>query len=128
MESVELVVSAKTMTRIFVFILYVPICLFVYWRLIPRLSTTSKRLASFMLVAQVLVIVVSMEIRPASDFERWLWDLGKEWNIPGYPCVGAIGAGRVRCAGNGLACKSTTRMAALLSHCDHTGFPVLGVG
>ena len=82
MESVELVVSAKTMTRIFVFILYVPICLFVYWRLIPRLSTTSKRLASFMLVAQVTVIVVSLEMQSYSSIERWLWDIKTEWNIP----------------------------------------------
>ena len=82
MESVELVVSAKTMTRIFVFILYVPICLFVYWRLIPRLSPTSKRLASFMLVAQVTVIVVSLEMQSYSSIERWLWDIKTEWNIP----------------------------------------------
>ncbi len=82
MESVEFVVSAKTMTRIFVFILYVPICLFVYWRLIPRLSPTSKRLASFMLVAQVTVIVVSLEMQSYSSIERWLWDIKTEWNIP----------------------------------------------
>ena len=82
MDSVEFVVSAKTMTRIFVFILYVPICLFVYWRLIPRLSPTSKRLASFMLVAQVTVIVVSLEMQSYSSIERWLWDIKTEWNIP----------------------------------------------
>ena len=53
-----------------------------YRLLLPRLSLTSKRLAIGMLLAQFFVIVVSLEIRPTSDFDRWLWDLSKEWNIP----------------------------------------------
>lgn len=81
MGNSEIAVSAETLTRIFVALLYV-LSLMGYWRLIPRLSLTSRRLASAMLAAQIVVIVVALEIRPASEFEEWLWDLGKEWNIP----------------------------------------------
>ena len=77
----EFAVSAETLTRIFVFSLYA-LSLMGYWRLIPRLSLTSRRLATVMLAAQIVVIAVALEIRPASEFEEWLWDLGKEWNTP----------------------------------------------
>ena len=77
----ELFVSAETLTRAFAFSLYV-LSSVSYWRLFPRLSPASRRLASIMLAAQIVVIAVAMEIQPASEFEEWLWDLGKEWNIP----------------------------------------------
>lgn len=35
-----------------------------------------------MLLAQVLLIVLSLEVQPRSAFERWLWSLNAEWNIP----------------------------------------------
>ena len=60
----ELVMSAGELNRIFVFLLYFPVCLFSFWLLVPRLSSTSKRLAIGMLLAQVLVILVALEIRP----------------------------------------------------------------
>ncbi len=78
----EFVFSTQTLIRIFVFLLYVPVGLFAYWRLIPRLSTPSKRLATIMLAVQVVVIVLSLEIQPSSSFSRWLWDFHEEWNIP----------------------------------------------
>ncbi len=73
-------VSLETLIRILICLLYVPTCLFVYWRLIPRLSIPSRLLASLFLVAQILVIALSLEIKPASDFERWFWDLNQERN------------------------------------------------
>ncbi len=82
MDNGELLVSTGALIRIFLFLLYVPVVLFSYWQLVPRLSPTSKRLASVMLAAQVVVIVVSLEIQPTSDFEEWLWNLDREWNIP----------------------------------------------
>ena len=78
----EFTVSVDVLIRLFLFLLYVLVSLFVYWKLIPRLSPTAKLLASVFLAAQVLVIVVSLEIQPSSRFEWLLWDLGKEWNIP----------------------------------------------
>ena len=78
----ELFVSAKTLAGIFVFLVYAPIVLISYWKLIPRLSPAAKRIASGFLAAQVLVIAVSLEIQPSSSFERWLWHLNREWNIP----------------------------------------------
>ena len=82
MNSIEFTVSADVLTRLFSFLLYAPVCLFVYWKLIPRLSPTAKHLASGFLAVQVLVIVISLEIRPSSSFEGWLWHLDREWNIP----------------------------------------------
>ena len=78
----ELFVSADVLIRLFLFLLYVPVCLFAYWKLIPRLSPTAKHLASGFLAAQVLVIVVSLELQPNSFIEEWLWHLDREWNIP----------------------------------------------
>ncbi len=82
MDSGEIFVSADTTIRVFLLLLYVPIGLISYRFLIPRLSTTSARLASVMLAAQVLVIVLSLESRSSSQFESWLWDFHEEWNIP----------------------------------------------
>ena len=82
MNSGEIIVSADTLIRIFVILLYVPVGWISYRLLIPRLSPSGKRMAIFMLVAQVLVIVVSLGIPSSSNFETWLWDLKWEWNIP----------------------------------------------
>lgn len=48
----------------------------------PRLSPVSRRLAAILLAAQLVVIVASVELQPASSFEYWLWHLDREWNIP----------------------------------------------
>ena len=82
MNSSELLISPETLIRIFLLLLYAPVCLIVYWQLIPRLSPTSNRIASFMLAAQILVIAVALEVRPTSFFESWLWHLDLEYNIP----------------------------------------------
>jgi len=82
MNSGELLVSVDTLIRIFLFLLYAPVVLISYRWLMPRLSPTSRRLASAMLAAQILVIVIALEIRPASLYEKWLWNLDREWNIP----------------------------------------------
>ena len=77
----ELFVSAETLTRAFAFSLYA-LSWVSHWRLSPRLSQASRRLAGVMLAAQIVVIAVAMEIQSALEFEEWLWDLGKEWSIP----------------------------------------------
>ena len=83
MNSGELLVSVDTLIRIFVFLLYASVVLISYWKLMPRLSPTSRRLASAMLAAQVLVIAVALDSREASpSYSKWLWHLDLEWNIP----------------------------------------------
>ena len=81
MENGGLFVTVGTLNRLFVLLLYLSIGLICYFRLFPRLLPTARRLAIFFLVAQVLVIVVSLQIQPSSAFERWLWRLNGEWNI-----------------------------------------------
>ena len=74
-------VSVEALIRILIASLYIPVCLIVYWRLVSRLLPTGKLLASLLLVAQILVIALSLEIQPTSRFERWFWDLNQEGNI-----------------------------------------------
>ena len=75
-------ISTGELIRISVILFYVPIVFISYWRLIPRLSLSAKRLVGGMLAAQVFVIVASLGIQQTSHFERWLWDFHEEWNIP----------------------------------------------
>ena len=84
MENGGLVVSVTTLNLLFVTLLYLPICLISYRWPYRRLSPAAKGLASAMLVAQVLVILLSLalETQSATDFETWLWDFHEEWNIP----------------------------------------------
>ena len=81
MGNSEIAISGETMTSILLFLLYAPVVLISYWKIIPRLSPTARRIASGFLAAQTLVIVVSLEIQPSSNFESWLWDIDREWNI-----------------------------------------------
>ncbi|MDE2820929.1 MAG: hypothetical protein OXI40_14445 [Chloroflexota bacterium] len=74
--------SGESLNRVFVLLLYVPVCLIAYRWLIPRLSPVSKRIASGFLLAQILAILLSLEIQPASAFEEWLWKLDHARNIP----------------------------------------------
>ena len=74
--------STADLNRILVIALYLPICLLVYKGLFRRLSPLSKGLATFMLVAQVLVIALSMELNYQNGIQRWLWNLDGEYNIP----------------------------------------------
>lgn len=78
----EFVLNSDEIIRIFIFLLFVPACAISYWKLIPRLSRTSASLAGAMLLAQLLVIVLSLEANVTSQFDVWLWDFHEEWNIP----------------------------------------------
>ncbi|MCY3867855.1 MAG: hypothetical protein OXG68_20665 [Chloroflexi bacterium] len=70
------------MNRIFVVALAVPVCLFAYRRLIPRLSPASKILASVALLAQGLAAGIALGLLPIQNNMYWLWDLQREYNIP----------------------------------------------
>ncbi len=64
-----------------VFLLY---CLAggLYFRwLMPLLNVKANRLAVFMLLAQIVLVGLAYFHQPASDFDRWLWDLDGEYNM-----------------------------------------------
>ena len=82
MDSGELIVSSGTLLRVFLLVLYCTVGLIYFRTILPRLTPISKRLASVFLAAQIFVIVVSLEVQPASRFEEWLWHLDFERNIP----------------------------------------------
>ncbi len=77
-----MLLSTESLIRLLVLLLYVPVCLAAYRLLLPRLSPSAKRLASGMLAAQVVVILLAAQIQPATRFEYWLWNFHEEWNIP----------------------------------------------
>lgn len=63
-------------------ILLLPVCLISYWKLIPSLSPTARRLAGVMLALQVTIIGLSLLMQPATAFEERLWSINREFNIP----------------------------------------------
>ena len=76
--------SVSTDTLIYVFLLYAPIVLISYWKLIPRLLPASRRLASLMLMAQVILIAIEVRLLglTSSRYEGTIWSLAKEGTIP----------------------------------------------
>ena len=79
---IKLLFSDKLTIYIVLLLVYFPISLIVYWRLFPKLPSDGKRLAISFLAAQIFVIVLFLENRPESEFEKWLWHPDLEWNIP----------------------------------------------
>lgn len=82
MPEFELYLSVATLNRLFVLVVYLSVGLTCYWWLFPRLLPALRWLAGGMLAAQVLVIVLSLELQPSTFFERWHWYLDQERNIP----------------------------------------------
>ena len=74
--------SPEALTGVFLLLLYLPLCFIAFRWLIPPMSRQSKRLAILFLLAQALVIAISLGKQNASGFEFWLWHLDREWNIP----------------------------------------------
>lgn len=73
-------------------ILFVPVYLISYWRLIPSLSPTARRLAGAMLALQVTVIGLSLFVQPATAFEERLWSINREFNIPSIAASMQLGS------------------------------------
>ena len=76
-----MVLPAKAIIGALVLALYCLAGFIVYRHLIPRLAPTAGRLASAMLLAQILAIGGAFLVNPSSSFEAWLWNLNEEWNI-----------------------------------------------
>jgi len=77
-----LVLSGESILLGFVYILYFPVGFLSVRVLFPRLSPMSKRLASGMLAAQILVIIMWLGLQRLSSPETFLWALQHEANIP----------------------------------------------
>jgi len=74
--------SADGLNGIYLVLLYTTVGGSAYRWLIPRLTPDARKLAAVFLAAQILVIILSQTIEPTSTFEKRLWDLRLEWNIP----------------------------------------------
>ena len=77
----ELFRPDEALVRLALMFPYIPVGLFAFRRLLPRLPLSSKLLAISFFLAQALMIGLSLVIRPASPFEIWFWDLNLEWNL-----------------------------------------------
>lgn len=82
MDNTQFIISAELVNRIFVVALTLPVCLFAYRRLIPRLSPVSVILTSVALLAQGLAASIALGFLPIQSNMYWLWDLQREYNIP----------------------------------------------
>ena len=82
MHGEPLISLADALLLIALFLVYFPICLFAFSRLIPHFSRAAKLLASSLLVIQLTAIAISLTIQPSSWFEALTWELRHEWNIP----------------------------------------------
>ena len=67
----------------------------VAWRwLFPRLTPSARVVAFGFFAAHIFLYVVMLFELPTTKFDKWLWDVGKEWNIPS-----AIAGGQMALAG-----------------------------
>ena len=97
----SLVLTVKTLTRVVFPLLYIVAGAVVQRWLSPRLSPASRRLASLMLIAQLLIVGKSIYLEPSSSFEAWLWDPHQEWNVPATLAsaqLALVGAVALACA------------------------------
>lgn len=74
--------AIHSLIRVLTILLYAPIGVFAYKKLIPRLPASARRLLSILLLAQLLAVVMALETESRLGFERWLWHLNAEWNAP----------------------------------------------
>ena len=81
-DSAELTTLGIALIRISVFFLYALVGAVSFWRLFPRLSPISQRIAGSMLVAQIIVIMLGFQNQASSSFDLWLWDVHEEGNVP----------------------------------------------
>jgi hypothetical protein len=77
----EFTVSADALNLSFIALLYFSLALFCYWRLLPRLTTVARWLASGFVAAQLIVIFVSLATPPSASDDWWRWNLNREFNI-----------------------------------------------
>ena len=75
-------ISADGLIRVTIILLYVIAGLASHRLLLPRLIRPFNRLAVLYLVMQMLVIALALTMRLSSSFDRWVWHLDFEWNIP----------------------------------------------
>lgn len=81
MESIERIVSADGLTRLFLILLYASVIVVSYRWLFPRFTPTCARIAGGFFAAQALTLVLALENPPSASPDWWLWDLNREYNI-----------------------------------------------
>ena len=78
----EITVSADGLIRTAIILLYIVGGLVSHRLLLPRLAGSYRRLAIAMLVAQMLILALSLNLQLHTAYDKWVWDVHGEWNIP----------------------------------------------
>lgn len=68
--------------NLYIALIVFAVCRIVYWRLFSHLTPMSRRLATAMLLAQLLIIAVGLWHRPLYERGWSAWQLDYEMNIP----------------------------------------------
>lgn len=81
-DSSGIAVSGESVIHALIFLLYATVFIVAFRELLPRLSKTTRRIAAVMFAVQIVVILLAMHVPRTSTFDRWVWDINAEWNIP----------------------------------------------
>ncbi|MYD11778.1 MAG: hypothetical protein F4X02_17250 [Chloroflexi bacterium] len=76
-------VSAETLIRIIILVIYVFVGLITFRLVLPHLTTLARRLAYLAFGVHVLAIAMYFLAQPSSSVDVWLWNLKWKFNIPG---------------------------------------------
>lgn len=78
----EFVISGAALNLISIGLLYTLTAAIGFRYLLPRLSSSGRKLASLLLVLQALVVGISTVGSPTAGYQEWLWHLDREFNLP----------------------------------------------
>ncbi|MCY4145760.1 MAG: hypothetical protein OXE95_04785 [Chloroflexi bacterium] len=77
-----LVLSVAQVIAPFKYFVYLPACLLCVWLLLPRLTPFARRVAAATLVAQVILLLMALDMPSVDSFWGMIWHFDKEHNIP----------------------------------------------
>lgn len=80
MDTVE--VSGRLITALFALSFYLVGAAICYWRLAPRLAPSVKRIAGFVAISHLFIVITNFARSEAWQFGEWLFDMNSEMNLP----------------------------------------------
>ena len=107
--------------RIIIPSLYLATTLLVYWKLIPRLPSAAKTLATALMLAQVAVLVLAVELDTSSSYARKLVHINGERNL----AAGLATLQLALVAGFALVIARLSRAAPRWQRCGYIGLSLL---
>ena len=119
MDDFHLLVSAEGLLSTAIILLYLLGGLAAHRLLLARLPGAYRQFAIAMLWAQMLILALSLHLQLPTRFDRWVWDVEGEWNIPATVSATLL-------ASSGILALITTRLARSRPRWQRAYF--LGIG